>query len=460
MPDRTSDRPAIAVLNWRDASHPEGGGSERYVHRIAEALAADGWRVTFVCADHGQAPRDETVDGVRFRRRGGRHTVYLRALAYVAAARPDMVLDVQNAVPFASPLVTRRPVVVLVHHVHREQWPILFGRWLGPVGWFVESRMAPWVYRRCPYVAVSGATADELAGLGVERSRVAIVHNGVEPPPPVVARRSPAPRLIVVGRLVPHKQVEHAIDALARLAGRGSDVVLDVVGDGWWAPQLRAHAQRLGVADRVVFHGFVDEQTKHELIAGAWLHLCPSVKEGWGIAVTEAAAHGVPTVAYRSAGGTRESVRDGVTGLLADDPAEFARHVERLLADGTARTAMASAAVADAARYTVTASTDAFAALLDRARTARRSRASARAVVQHVIDRHGGVRALTGDAADSQHGARPEHDTDRRHDDERPQPPHGALTFSGARSGPSLGAGRGDRPTSSADATLGQRPLR
>ena len=248
-----SDRPRLAVLNWRDSAHPEGGGSERYVHRVAEALAARGWRVTFVCADHGRAPRDETVGGVTFRRRGGRHTVYLRALAYVATARPDVVLDVQNAVPFASTLVTRGPVVVLVHHVHREQWPILFGRWLGRLGWFLESRIAPRVYRRCPYVTVSRASADELAGLGVEPSRVAIVPNGVDPPPPVAARRSVTPRLVVVGRLVPHKQVEHAIDTLAGLAAHMPDVVLDVVGHGLVGRRAARPCGARGVADRVRF---------------------------------------------------------------------------------------------------------------------------------------------------------------------------------------------------------------
>ena len=45
----------------------------------------------------------------------------------------------------------------------------------------------------------------------------------------------------------------------------------------------------------------------------------PSLKEGWGLVVGEAGMHGTPTVAYRCAGGTRESIEDGVSGLLVDD---------------------------------------------------------------------------------------------------------------------------------------------
>src|SRR3546814_17564783 len=55
-------------------------------------------------------------------------------------------------------LVTRAPVVVLVHHVHRVQWPVAVPGRLSRVGWWLESRLAPFVYRRDQSVAVSRAT--------------------------------------------------------------------------------------------------------------------------------------------------------------------------------------------------------------------------------------------------------------------------------------------------------------
>src|SRR5688500_16132039 len=158
----------VLFVNWRDVTHPEGGGSERYVHAMAEGLAATGLRVTLFCAAHDRAPAEEGLNGVRVVRRGGHMSVYPRALAYVRRHRPRLVVDVQNGLPFASTLVTRAPVVNLVHHVHREQWPIVFGRVGGAIGWGIESVLAPRLYRRSRYVTVSGATAGELAGLGVD----------------------------------------------------------------------------------------------------------------------------------------------------------------------------------------------------------------------------------------------------------------------------------------------------
>ena len=93
----------------------------------------------------------------------------------------------------------------------------------------------------------------------------------------------------------------------------------------------------------MTLHGFVDEQDKHEILARSWVHLCPSVKEGWGIVIMEAAAHGVPSVAYRRAGGVAESIVDNETGLLAEDFDDLTSHVDQLLADDELRTAMADA---------------------------------------------------------------------------------------------------------------------
>ncbi|RBY87991.1 glycosyltransferase family 4 protein [Blastococcus sp. TF02A-30] len=382
----------VLFVNWRDASHPEGGGSERYVHRMAEGLAATGLRVTLFCAAHGRAPAEETVKGVRVVRRGGRLSVYPRALAFVRRHRPALVVDVQNGLPFASTLATGAPVVNLVHHVHREQWPIVFGRLGGAVGWWLESRIAPRLYRRSRYVTVSGATAAELTTLGVDAERITIVPNGIEPAPAVAVLRSATPRLVVLGRLVPHKRVEHALEVVSRLRPRWPGIRLSVVGEGWWHEELQAAAERLGVTDVVEFHGFLDEQAKHEELARAWVHLCPSVKEGWGLVVSEAGHHEVPTVGYRSAGGLRESVLDGRSGVLVEDLDQFTAAVEGLLADGDARRTMGRAAARHAASFSWPASVAALAGVLSGA-----AEGSAAVAVDHDVRR--ALAALLDDAA-------------------------------------------------------------
>jgi glycosyltransferase involved in cell wall biosynthesis len=345
------DRPRVLLVNWRDTGHPEGGGSERYVERMAEGLARSGYRVEIQCAAYDGANAGEWRDGVRYRRRGNKFGVYAHALRAIRNTRADLVVDVQNGMPFFARLAAACPVLVLVHHVHREQWISALGETLGRIGWWIESRLAPWLFRKCRYVTVSEITKGELADLGIEKSRIAVVPNGLDTPPYCEAQRNTEPTLVAVSRLVPHKRIEHAIDVVAQLGRRWPALRLEVVGQGPWDEVLRKHARDRGVEDRVKLHGWVDEQAKHEILERSWLHLCPSVKEGWGIVIMEAAAHGVPSIAYRAAGGVAESIVEGRTGLLAADFDDFAAQVDGLLADQERRDAMGLAGIEWAGKF-------------------------------------------------------------------------------------------------------------
>ncbi|OBK97133.1 glycosyl transferase [Mycobacterium asiaticum] len=357
-----SDLRSVLLLCWRDTGHPQGGGSETYLQRIGAQLAADGVGVTLRTARYPGAARREVVDGVRISRAGGRYTVYIWAMLSMALARiglgplrhvrPDVVVDTQNGLPFLARLVYGRRAVVLVHHCHREQWPVA-GPVLSRVGWFVESRLSPRLHRRNQYVTVSLPSARDLVALGVDDGRIAVVRNGLDEAPPrtLSGPRTAEPRLVVLSRLVPHKQIEDALDAVARLRPGFPELQLDVVGGGWWHQRLVEHVHRLGISDAVTFHGHVDDATKHQLLQRSWVHLLPSRKEGWGLAVVEAGQHSVPTIGYRSSGGLSDSVIDGVTGVLVDHPGELVDRLEELLSDPVLRDQLGAKAQARSVEF-------------------------------------------------------------------------------------------------------------
>jgi len=336
---------SVLLLNWRDLAHPEAGGAEKYISVIAEGLAARGHHVTFRTAGYPGSLRTESVAGVDFVRSGGRLGIYPRALIsqLFRRHRPDVVVDVQNGVPYLSPLTQGVPVINLVHHVHKEQWPVLLGAGLSRVGWFLESRLAPRVYQNCQYVTVSGATRRELVDLGVDEERIVVIHNGTDAVPVEDVARTEHASIVVLGRLVPQKRVEYAIHAVADLSSEFPDLTLDIVGSGWWQPQLERTVQDRGVEHRVTFHGHVSEAEKHHLLARAWVHAMPSLKEGWGLVVVEAGIHGTPTVAFTEAGGPNDSIVQGRTGLLVDGgSADFTLALRRLLVEDDLRGEMSS----------------------------------------------------------------------------------------------------------------------
>ena len=205
----------VVFFNWRDTANPEGGGSERYVETMARGLVGHGARVTIFCAAHEAAPSDEMVDGVRYVRRGNQLDVYLLGVWSLLRRRfgkVDVVVDVQNGLPFftrlAHPQAGRgaRP-------------PRPPGAVAGRLPGHCSARSAGGSSAGSPRCSTAAASTSRSPGrpapssmqLGVDKERIAVVHNGTAPGrPAVAARQDAAPALVVVGRLVPHKQIEHA----------------------------------------------------------------------------------------------------------------------------------------------------------------------------------------------------------------------------------------------------------
>ena len=367
---------SVLLLCWRDTGHPQGGGSEAYLQRIGARLVESGVAVTMRTARYPGAARRDVIDGIRVSRGGGRYSVYIWAgLAMVLAriglgplrgVRPDVVVDTQNGIPFLARLAYGRRVAVLVHHCHREQWPVA-GAAIGRLGWFVESTLSPRAHRHNQYVTVSLPSARDLTALGVSPGRIAVVRNGLDQAPAhtLTESRSPTPRIALLSRLVPHKQIEDALEAVAALRTRVPGLHLDVVGGGWWRRRLVDHAELLGITDAVTFHGHVDDDAKHRVLQRSWVHLLPSRKEGWALAVIEAAQHAVPTIGYRSSGGLTDSIVDGVTGLLVDDHDGLVDGLDRLLTDRVLREQLGAKAQIRSGEFSWRQSADAMRTVLE-----------------------------------------------------------------------------------------------
>ncbi|MCD9872573.1 glycosyltransferase family 4 protein [Streptomyces guryensis] len=332
----------IVFLAHRDLDNPAAGGSELLVDRLAEGLTGLGHQVTLICGGPA-AFRDYRVVSA-----GGEFAHYLRARSAFArqVGETDLLVEVCNGMPYLAPLWHHGPTLCLVNHVHSDLWKMRFGGPLTPAA-RIGRRLEQWALtgaqHRSLLVAVSPSTAHALRGIGVERDRIRVVHNGVEEPGPR-ADRSAEPLFVAVGRLVEYKR----IDLLLRLWERVRPVSggrLVIVGDG---PERGRLEQLAGPG--VEFVGHVSEAEKHRLLCAAWLLLHPSAVEGWGLVVTEAAARETPTIAF-DVPGLRDSVVDGETGVLAHGESSFAAAWCTLALSGHRRELMGKAARDRAARY-------------------------------------------------------------------------------------------------------------
>lgn len=349
----------ILIFNWRDLKNPMAGGAELLTQQLAARWVRDGHEVTqFSSAWPGAAPTEE-LDGVRIVRAGNRWTVYWAAFqAYRCRfqGKVDVVFDEINTVPFFTPWYIREPIILHFNQLAREIW---FYECPWPLSWLGRLLESWWlqVYRRVPVVAISESSRRDLVDMGFSPHQVTVVPMGADHTPRLstVPPRAESPTLLFVGRLKRSKRVEHVLEAFRHVRAQHPLARLWIVGKGDRAYQARLVRQThaAGLDGAVTFYGHVPELEKQALMAQAHLILVTSVREGWGLIVTEANRYGTPSVVYRVPG-LVDSTQDGVNGLVCaeNSPSALAGHIHRLLTSPETYAALSRGATASASKMT------------------------------------------------------------------------------------------------------------
>ena len=265
-----------------------------------------------------EAPEEETLDGVRIVRAGRQWTVHLAAFRRYRrrlAKHFDVVVDEVNTMPFFTPLWSDVPSVMFIHQLAREVWWYESPLPISVIGFFAESHYLRF-YRRSPVITVSASTRQDLLEFGFD-GPMTVIPQGVEAVPGHIQIKPASPTFLYVGRLSPSKRVADIIRAFANFSQSYPGSALRLVGRG--SPShvqaLRKLAKKLGVSDQVRLLGHLSAAEKHREMAQAHVLLLASVREGWGLVVTEANAFGTPAIAY-DVPGLRDSIRNGQTGVL------------------------------------------------------------------------------------------------------------------------------------------------
>lgn len=147
-----------------------------------------------------------------------------------------------------------------------------------------------------------------------------------------------SPVVLYVGRLVEFKRVDLLIEAFAKVVPYSS-ARLAIVGDGLQRSLLESLVQRLGLADRVLFRGFVEPDMVARWYAAADVLVLPSVGETWSVAVLESLASGLPVVTTDTVGAAADAINDPAVGSIVPtgDVNALAEAIRTRLAAGTNR---------------------------------------------------------------------------------------------------------------------------
>jgi len=329
----------ILILSWRDIKSPFSGGAEIFTYENAKRWVKSGHEVTWFTSDFGDCDKEEVIDGIKIIRRGTEKTVHYQAFRHYNKffrGKFDLFIDQINTIPFLTPLYVKEKKVALIFQLARGVWFYEAAFPISLIG-FVAEYFYLKLYRNTPVITISKSTKQDLLNLGFYKE-VSVLPVGISfKPLEQIPQKEVNPTLIYVGRLRKSKRIHHIIRALEIVRKKIPNIQLRIVGGCGKLPyikKLNYLVRKCNLQNNVIFHGYVNEQTKRDLLKQSHAIVLSSIREGWGIVVSEANALSTPAIAY-NIHGIRDAIIDGQTGLLTkkNNPRVLSEAIITLLSD-------------------------------------------------------------------------------------------------------------------------------
>ncbi len=335
----------ILILSWRGPGHPNAGGAETSTDEHMKGWVKAGHKVTLFTSFFKDCKEDDLIDGIEIIRHGRQMLgVQWEAFKwYLFGNHPkfDLIIDQFHGIPFFTPMYVKEKKLAFIHETTKEvwalnPWPIPFNLFPAILGRWGEPLIFKLLYKKIPFMTVSNSTKIDLIDWGIPKDRITVVHNGFTiPKKNNITTKEKKPTIIFLGAISKDKGIEDALEVFSILNKANKNFKFWVVGKAGikYLTELKLLTSKLNIEKKTKFYGFVGEEKKFNLLAEAHIMINTSVREGWGLVVTEGAYVGTPTVGYNVVG-LRDSIVDNKTGILCDpNPEACAQQILDLLND-------------------------------------------------------------------------------------------------------------------------------
>ena len=316
----------ILILNWRDPKNPDSGGAEIVTLQHAKAWVKNGHSATWFTSKFSGAKKEEKIDGVNIVRRGNFLTVHLLAPFFYLFSKEkfDLVIDEIHGIPFFTPLYVRKPKIAFIHEVASDIWDYMYPFPINKIGKIIE-KVYFYLYRDLQFWTDAPSTIDDLEKFGIKRLNcIAIPCPSENKALTTLPKKEKIPTFIFVSRVVKMKGIEEVIKAFFYILKEVKNGQLWIVGDGdkKYLEYLKKTMHDYSISTKVKFFGRVTESNKLNLMKKAHILLHASIREGWGLVVTEAASQATPSIVY-NVSGLRDSVVNNKTGIVLSENSPF-----------------------------------------------------------------------------------------------------------------------------------------
>lgn len=341
----------ILIFNWRDPKHTWVGGGEIYIFEQASRWVKMGHEVLLFCGEDVEKnlPSFEIIDGIKIYRKGGRYSLYFWAILYYFKHLRhgiNIIIDVENGIPFFTPLFSRIPKVCYVYHVHGKQFFYEMPFPLNYIGYYIEKNIFPIIYKNTHIIAISQTTKKQLENIGFSNKKISVVYSGIDK---LYSTNTPFkkfayPTLLYLGRIKRYKRVDLLVRIFPKIIERVPNARLIIAGWGTEASNVANLVMKSPLRRKISLVGPVSDTEKKTLLTKSWIFINPSIGEGWSIAVIEANLYGTPAISFTVSGLT-ESIQDGKTGILAKDEEELINKICEVLSNQTLRETLSKNAI-------------------------------------------------------------------------------------------------------------------
>jgi glycosyltransferase involved in cell wall biosynthesis len=330
----------ILWFTWKDKANPLAGGAEMVNEELAARLVADGHEVIFLVGGFSGSVSEEVRRGFKIIRLGSRWTVYLQAYKYYKknlVGWADLVIDEINTIPFFCKFYVKEKNILFIHQLCREIWFYEMFFPLSLIGYLLEPIYLWLLHNRV--ITISQSTKDDLIRFGFNQDKINIISEGIEIEQVKdleSVKKYEVPTILSLGSIRAMKRTDQIIQAFTIAKGKLPNLRLIVAGysEGKYGQKILRLIKENKYKDSIEYLGQVSTTEKIELMQKSHLICVTSVKEGWGLIVTEAGSQGTPALVY-NVDGLRDAVMEGEAGFICNknNPEELAKKIVLILQD-------------------------------------------------------------------------------------------------------------------------------
>jgi len=331
----------ILWFTWKDIKNPEAGGAEFLGDKIASEMVKSGHEVKILTVKYPSAKSTELHNGYEIIRVGNKYTVYWEAFRYYQnhlKGWADQIIEEINTIPFMTQWYATEKRTLLIYQLCREIWFYQLSLPLSLIGYLAEP-IYLWFLRNNKVLTESKSTQTDLQKYGFKKDNISIfpICIDIEPLSSIEEKKTYERFTVLsLGAIRNMKRTLDQIKAFEIAKENIPELQMKIAGlpVGEYGKKVLKYIENSKYTDDIEYLGRVSREEKIELMRKSHVILVTSVKEGWGLIVTEAASQGTPAIVY-DVDGLRDSVEGGNLGVITrrNDPISLSQNINELYTD-------------------------------------------------------------------------------------------------------------------------------